>query len=187
MWHYNQEVGFVQNKEFITSKKGLTAHEYTDAEKDALFTSGLPQAHDNAGRLYCVEPEPAPEPGPLSLAEARAAKLADLRAVRLAAEYGGFMLYGRKWDSELKDEQRLTSMVTLMKETGMASFDGWKIAEGVYLTLTFELALEAAVAMFAHYTGCFAEEARIAAEINALSGVSAVEAYSIEFNIQGEA
>lgn len=120
-----------------------------------------------------------------TLDETLTAKLAELRAVRLAAEYGGFMLYGRKWDSELKDEQRLTSMVTLMKETGMASFDGWKIAEGVYITLTFELALEAAVAMFGHYAACFAEEAGIAAEIGALDSAEAVQAYEINFNMQG--
>lgn len=110
-----------------------------------------------------------------SLEEAKANALAQLKEKRKAVEYGGCMVDGQLWDSELKDELRINSMLTLFSATGLESFEGWKVSEGVYITVTLPLLMQAAAAFAQHYAAAFAVEAAKIAEIEALDSPSAVQ------------
>lgn len=90
-----------------------------------------------------------------------------LRSKRKEVEYGGFMLDGQLWDSSEKDELRLNSVGKLF-ESGLTEYDGWKVAEGTYITLTPELLQKASFALMTHYSRAFATEAAKLAEIDAL-------------------
>lgn len=114
--------------------------------------------------------------------EARVTKLAELRQIRIDVEYGGFILNEQLWDSGLKDELRLNSTIKLMEQQKLTEFTGWKISEGIYITLTPELALQAAIAMATHYAWCFKKETQIADEIATLTSVGAIQVYKIIFD-----
>lgn len=112
-----------------------------------------------------------------TLEEAVIQAQAALREQRKTIEYGGFELDGQHWDSAEKDELRLNS-VTKIFESGIPQYEGWKIADGVYITLTPELVQQAAMALMQHYGRCFAVEAAKLAEIAAMqaAGAAAIEA-----------
>lgn len=116
---------------------------------------------------------PAPKP-PLDTVK-KTAQLA-LREKRKLIEYGGFELDGQHWDSAEKDELRLNS-VTRIFEAGVPQYEGWKISEGVYITLTPELVQRAAMAFMQHYGKAFQVEAAKLAEIETLKSVEAVDAW----------
>lgn len=56
-----------------------------------------------------------------------------------------------------------------------APYAGWKVSEGVYITLTPEVSGRAALTFMQHYGNCFAVEVAKLAEIDALEDVEAVE------------
>lgn len=97
-----------------------------------------------------------------------------LREKRKEVEYGGFELNGQIWDSAEKDELRLNS-VSKIFEAGLPEYSGWKIAEGVYITLTPELLQQVSLALMNHYGKCFATEASKHQALLALTTVEAVE------------
>lgn len=111
---------------------------------------------------------------PPSLEEATGMARNALREKRKAVEYGGFTLDGQHWDSAEKDELRLNS-VTRIFESGVPQYEGWKISEGVYITLTPELVQRAATAFMQHYGHAFAVEAAKLQEISAFETVEAVD------------
>ena len=111
----------------------------TDAEIDTLF--------------------PLPEPERATLAEALDGARAAIRIRRRQAEYGGFLFNGQRWDSEEKDEVRLNSIITMMDKTGITEFAGWKINADARITLTPDLAAQAAAVLMTHYAACFHSEA----------------------------
>ena len=115
-------------------------------------------------------------PPPPSLEEAQGKARDALREKRKAVEYGGFDLDGQHWDSAEKDELRLNS-VTRIFESGVPQYEGWKISEGVYITLTPELVQRAAMAFMQHYGRAFALEAAKLEEINTLETVEAVDTW----------
>ena len=119
---------------------------------------------------------PSKPPPPPTLEEAKNKAHAALRAKRREIEYGGIYVNGQKWDSEEKDELRLNSVAKLF-ETGIPAYEGWKISEGVYITLTPNVLSQAALALMQHYGNAFAVEAAKLAEINALESVEAVETW----------
>ena len=108
------------------------------------------------------------------LTEAKSEAKAQLKAYRQSVEYGGFMLNGVRWDSEQKDELRLNSAYKLF-EAGLSEYSDWKVADGVYLTLTPELLQQATMALMQHYGAAFALETAKIAEIEALSTSAEVE------------
>lgn len=116
-------------------------------------------------------------PPPPTLEEAKDKARSDLREKRRSVEYGGFELNGQRWDSAEKDELRLNS-ITRLFDGGLETYEGWKISEGVYVTLTPELVQQATLAFMQHYSQCFAVEAAKLAEIDALTTVGAVEAWT---------
>ena len=109
------------------------------------------------GQLY-----PAGEVPAVPLAVAREQAQAALKARRQEFEYSGFMLNGQRWDSEQKDELRLNSAYRIF-ETGVTEYPGWKVADGVYVTLTPALLAEATAALMQHYGRAFTlEKAKLA-------------------------
>ena len=86
------------------------------------------------------------------------------------------MLNGQRWDSEEKDELRLLGINELFKK-GLTEYPGWKLEDGVYVTLTPEL-LDEVMLAFSHHTGAaFALEAAKLGQINALESSEAVLAW----------
>lgn len=124
---------------------------------------------------YGPLPEGWSETPPLPSAAQAAQQARDaLRARRKSVEYGGFEVDGLRWDSEEKDELRLNSAGRLF-DGGIPALEGWKIAEGSYITLTPEILAVASAALMAHYGRAFAVEAAKLAEIAALEAVGDVE------------
>lgn len=113
---------------------------------------------------------------PPSLNEMKDKARAALREKRKAVEYGGFTLDGQHWDSAEKDELRLNSVMRIF-DGGMTQYEGWKIAEGVYITLTPELVQRAAMALMQHYSKAFSVEEAKLEEVNALESAEAVETW----------
>ena len=108
-----------------------------------------------------------------SLDEAKKQARQELKAYRQQVEYGGFILNGQRWDSEQKDELRLNSAYKVF-EAGLTEYPGWKIADGVYVTLTPQLLQAATMAFMQHTGAAFALEAAKLAEIEALESSEAV-------------
>lgn len=106
---------------------------------------------------------------PLSITEIAEYATNSIRQQRLKVEYGGFFLDGQRWDSAEKDELRLNSAMRFF-DGGMEQYDGWKIAEGVYITLTPALVQRAAFALMQHYGNAFRIEAE---KLQALQNVLA--------------
>lgn len=108
---------------------------------------------------------------PLDVAKAEAKT--QLKAYRQQVEYGGFMLNGVKWDSEQKDELRLNSAYKIF-EAGVPEYPGWKVSDGVYVTLTPELLQLATMGLMQHYGRAFYVEALKITQIDALNSVEEV-------------
>lgn len=164
----------------ISAEEAEAGAFYTPAHTNVYI--GCP--YEDGQFVGVVEPEPEPEPEPvpepdspeyLAMVKARALRI--LREKRVQVEYGGLMIDGQPWDSEEKDELRLNSMLKLFEITGDAEFDGWKIADGVYITLTKTQAEAAAVAFMRHYAHAFTVEGVKAAEIDALTSAAEIEAW----------
>lgn len=103
-----------------------------------------------------------------SLEDAKKQARQELKDYRKQIEYGGFMLNGQRWDSEEKDEMRLNSIGRLF-DNGLTEYPGWKLSDGVYITITPEILGQVIVA-FAQHTGhAFAVEATKITEINNLT------------------
>ena len=115
------------------------------------------------------------------LAEEKQQATSTLRELRKFKEYGGFTLNGQHWDSAEKDELRLNS-ITKLFESGVPSFDGWKISEDVYITLTPEIAQQASMAFMQHYAKCFAVEHQKKAEIENCATLDQLS-YWLEHNL----
>ena len=131
------------------------------AVSDYPFPGAVPVDYEvvrgQDGGLYKRGEEPA-----LALEDVCAQARAALKARRQEFEYNGFMLNGQRWDSEQKDELRLNSAYRIF-ETGVTEYPGWKVADGVYVTLTPALLAEATAALMQHYGRAFTlEKAKLA-------------------------
>lgn len=131
-------------------------------------------------------------PPPVPLSEALDNAHAVILTRRRQAEYSGFLFDGRRWDSEEKDELRLNSMITMMDKTGITEFPGWKINASAFITLTPELAVQAASGLMTHYAACFQVEAakndQLAALIDSLgdeAGADDVQSW-LDANLNAE-
>lgn len=113
-----------------------------------------------------------------------------LKQARRDHEYGGFEFGGVKWASEPKDELRLNSAITLFiaaRVFGLEGFDGiegYVVNPETTITLTPEIALGAAMQMFAHYGNVFAVEALKKLEVGELKA-KGVEEWVSENLAQG--
>ena len=107
--------------------------------------------------------------------------LAALKTRRLAVEYAGPLVTvaGRplRFPSEVKDETRLNSLAGLFMADPTAQIPDWKVADGVYVTMTAPLLQAIKVAGFAHIAATFSVERQKRAEVEALETVEAVQAW----------
>ena len=154
-----------------------TAHEYDGTPREPKLywlpgdTWDMPARHmSDLGPLPAGALLAAPVK-PLEVAKAKAKET--LKAYRQQVEYGGFMLNGVKWDSEQKDELRLNSAYKIF-EAGVPEHPGWKVSDGVYVTLTPELLQLATMGLMQHYGRAFYVEALKITQIDALNSVEEV-------------
>ena len=154
-----------------------TAREYDGTPKEAT-AYWLPTDSWDTPARHMTEFGPLPENAllvppskPLEVAKTEAKDR--LKAYRQSVEYGGFMLNGQRWDSEQKDELRLNSAYKLF-ESGLSEYQGWKVSDGVYVTLTPELLQAASLGLMQHYGRAFYVEALKITQIDALNSVEEV-------------
>ena len=155
-----------------------TAWEQTEDHKgESGYLNGAPCTIKDYGP-YPAGWSATPPPVPFSeaLDNARTA----IRSRRRAAEYGGFLCNGQRWGSEEKDELRLHSMISMMRETGLTEFPNWKINADTVITLTPELAVEASAALMRHYAACFALEAEKSAALEAACAAGRESAEAVQ-------
>ncbi len=117
-----------------------------------------------------------------TLEEVRAAALEKLKAKRLAVEYAGPLVEvdGRavRFPSEIKDETRLNSLaLKFTKNPGLTEIPYWKVADGVYVTMTPALVKTVQDSGFDHINATFYVEAVKRMEIEACADAAAVEAW----------
>ena len=165
----------------IQWKNGAGEIEYVDASKQNLKLKGSADYNKyikNYVELWNDEKERKEVEAnkPPSLEEAKKQARQELKEYRKQIEYGGFMVNGQRWDSEQKDELRLNSAGKIF-EAGLPEYPGWKIADGVYITLTPGILQQATLAFMQHTGHAFAVEATKLMEIDALESSEAVLAW----------
>ncbi|MCA3245565.1 MAG: DUF4376 domain-containing protein [Azospirillum sp.] len=120
-----------------------------------------------------VAAELAALPPPPTLAEAKAAKLAALAALRYARETGG--IAGFRTDRE---SQALLTGAALAATLDAGYSVDWK-GEAGWVALNATQLLDAAQAVRAHVQACFSNERAHAEAIEALATTEAVQAYDV--------
>lgn len=89
--------------------------------------------------------------------------------MRKSAEQKGFNFQGVCWGSGEKSEMRLTTALVSLGNGNRDKINGWQVSEGVYVTLTADLAAAALEAMQRHHNACFDVERAKKDEITRLS------------------
>jgi hypothetical protein len=128
--------------------------------------------------------EVAPYQAPVvSLEDAKAAKLARIRAARHAVEYGGMMHDGVMYDSDATARAKYSETARVFDLMPEMVVEGWKASDGqdgqgFYVTMTQALLDALTLAGAQHDAACFAWERERAAEVAAAETVEEVEAVS---------
>ena len=118
---------------------------------------------------------------PPTLEEAKEAALQLIKEKRLAVEYAGPLvdLDGTmvRFPSEVKDETRQNSLAAMFSAAPDTVVTDWKVADGVYVTMTFPLLQQVKAAGFAHIAATFSVERHKREAVEALSSAGAVAAW----------
>lgn len=118
---------------------------------------------------------------PPTLEEARENAITKLMQKRLAVEYAGPLIEveGRliRFPSEVKDETRLNSLAGLFALDPEMQIQDWKVADGVYVTMTAPLLQAVKTAGFAHIAVCFSIERVKREQVEALASADTVAAW----------
>ena len=138
----------------------LRAH--TPGERAAFGVEQVDEPAPVDGRYYFAPGQPRP------LADAKAARLAELAAVRFARETGG--TGALRTDRE---SQALITGAALAATLDPAYAVDWKGAEG-WVTLNATQLIAAAQAVRAHVQACFSNERALGAAIEAAADLDAV-------------
>ena len=113
-----------------------------------------------------------------ALDEAREMALAALKEKRLLLEYGGPLLVvdgvELRFPSDVKDETRLNSLAGLFLADPALAIPDWKVADGVYVTMTAPLLQQVKAAGFAHIAATFSVERAKREQVLALNEAQAV-------------
>ena len=111
-------------------------------------------------------------PPPPTLEEARAAAIDRIKEKRLSVEYAGPLVpvEGKpvRFPSEVKDETRLNSLAGIFMADPAAQISDWKVADGVYVTMTAPLLQSVKTAGFMHIAATFSVERHKREELEAL-------------------
>ena len=115
---------------------------------------------------------------PPTLSEARERAFAAIKDKRLEVEYAGPLVavdgVAIRFPSEVKDETRLNSLAGLFATDPTTQIPDWKVADGVYVTMTAPLLQTVKMAGFAHIATTFSTERAKRAEVEALATSEAV-------------
>lgn len=137
-----------------------------------------------------MQPKPA-SPGPgydwdtttkawvPNLAAAKAAKWAEMKAARSAAEYGGFTYNNQTFDSDFQSTQRILGTVTMARiaaGNGQAFQTDWTLADNSVATLTGGQFIALGVALGQHVQAIYAQARARRAAIEAATTVEEVNA-----------
>ena len=121
---------------------------------------------------------------PPTLEEAKTDALRQIKEKRLAVEYAGpvVSIDGApvRFPSEVKDETRLNSLAGLFQADPTAQIPDWKVADGVYVTMTAPLLQRVKAAGFAHIAATFSVERGKRDAVEALASAAAVIAWTAE-------
>lgn len=118
----------------------------------------------------------APVEPPMTLARAKQDKLAALAAWRYAKEVGGVTYNGARILTDRESQATLNGAFSSL-QAGLIQTVDWKAANGQWLTLGLAEMTGIAQAVAAHVQACFTAEKNLAAEINALTTIEAVQAF----------
>lgn len=118
-----------------------------------------------------------PVPEPVTLASAKAAKLAELAAWRYEKEVGGVVLLGARIKTDRESQATVNSAFTSLSQGFITSID-WKADGGVWIQLGLAQITPIAQAVAMHVQSCFTAEKALAAEIAALTTIEAVQAFT---------
>lgn len=118
-----------------------------------------------------------PAPEPVTLESAKRDKLAELAAWRYAKEVGGINVAGAKVKTDRESQATLTGAFISLSQGLLQSVD-WKLDNGQWATLTLAEITPIAQAVVSHVQACFTAEKLMAAEINALPTIEAVQSYT---------
>ena len=106
------------------------------------------------------------------LENAKKAACAALKEKRLAVEYAGPLVEVGgvlvRFPSEVKDETRLNSLAGLFMADPTARIDDWKVADGVYVTMTAPLLQTVKAAGFIHISATYSVERAKRVELETL-------------------
>ena len=125
-----------------------------------------------AGDYGPVGPYVPHAPARLSLADAKAAKLARIRAARHAVEFGGIMHDGVMYDSDATARAKYGETRDVFALVPEMVVEGWKASDGpdglgIYVTMTKALLDALTLAGAAHDKDCFDWERDRQAEVAA--------------------
>lgn len=115
---------------------------------------------------------------PIPLDELRAERLAELAAIRYAAEVAGITVSGLPVQTDRESRPNLIAAYAAaaagLRSTGAA----WKFADGVARQVSAETLMEMATAVLDHVQRCYDHEAELAAEIRVSAAPLAVDLHA---------
>ncbi|TIW97782.1 DUF4376 domain-containing protein [Mesorhizobium sp.] len=118
--------------------------------------------------------------GERSLEDVRASTLAKLADRRWSAETGGIIFGGVPVKTDRESASKLTAAYIKADKDAGYSIPNWKVAEGVFVTLTAATIIATGDAVTAHVQACFDREAALTAEILAAETPADLAAIDLE-------
>lgn len=140
---------------------------------NAWLDIGVPRVVPAVGTAGSYTPPPPP-PAP-TLADFKAAKLAELASWRYEKEVGGINLGGATIDTDRDSQGKITSAYVALREGMVTSID-FKAKGGVWVTLGIAEVEPMAQAVVRHIQGMFTLEKEIAAQIADAQTIEQVQA-----------
>lgn len=117
----------------------------------------------------------APEPAPVTLESAKAAKLKEIADWRYAREVGGVTFNGVRIKTDRESQATITSAFISLSQ-GLASSIDWKADGGVWVPLTLNEITPIAQAVVAHVQTSFTLEKQYAQQVAVATTIEAVQA-----------
>lgn len=163
---------------------GYTEGGYIDATIDGVKWT-IPNDPTNRYHRMITEWEaegnaiPAYDPAPATLADAIAAKLADLDDYRWQQEVGGAAFAGTVIRTDWNSQAKVTAAYTMAKLDPGYSIPTWEVVPGVFMPLDNATIIVMGEAVRDHVQDTFNRKAVLHSQIAALETIDAVLAYDI--------
>lgn len=163
---------------------GFTESGSIDATIDGMRVT-VPDDLSNRHRRMIAEWEaqgntiPSFDPGPTSLQDAIAAKLAELDDYRWKQEVGGAAFAGTMIRTDWNSQAKVTAAYTMAKLDPGYSIPTWEVVPGVFMPLDNATIVAMGEAVRDHVQETFNRKAVLHSQIAALETIDAVLAYDI--------